>query len=173
MTEIVQPGGSGGGGAALTVTDGTTTVSNVNEIIVSGAAVTNAGGGGVIIAVSGTGGGTVTSVTSANANATVATQTTTPVITIVAAPKLQTARTINGVSFDGTANITISANNYQVPTGTVNGGNTSFVFASAPNVISVDGVPKQKTSSDGTVNWTGTTTVSLSVAPNFDVFGIA
>lgn len=59
------------------------------------------GGGG--------GGGTVTSVSSANADATVAASTTTPVITIVSAPKLSTARTINGTSFDGTANITITA----------------------------------------------------------------
>lgn len=49
--------------------------------------------------------GTVTNVSSADGNATVATQTTTPVITIVSAPKLQTARTIWGVSFDGSANI--------------------------------------------------------------------
>jgi hypothetical protein len=49
----------------------------------------------------------VTSVASADGNATVASSTTKPVITIVSAPKLQTARTINGVSFDGTSNITI------------------------------------------------------------------
>lgn len=54
------------------------------------------------------GSGTVTSVTSANGDATVATTTTTPVITIVSAPKLTTARTINGTSFDGTANITVT-----------------------------------------------------------------
>ncbi len=53
--------------------------------------------------------GTVTSVTSANGNATIATTTTTPVITIVSAPKLETARAINGVSFDGTAPITVTA----------------------------------------------------------------
>lgn len=61
------------------------------------------------------GAGTVTSVTSANGDATVATTTTTPVITIVSAPKLTTARTIGtltgdittaGSSFDGTANNT-------------------------------------------------------------------
>lgn len=57
------------------------------------------------------------------------------------------------------------------PTGTVNGSNTSFTFPSAPLVIVVDGVPKQKTQSDGTANWTGTTSVTLSVAPNFDIFG--
>ena len=56
------------------------------------------------------GAGTVTSVTSANADATVANTTTTPVITIVSAPKLTTARTIAGVSFDGTANISLNNN---------------------------------------------------------------
>lgn len=53
--------------------------------------------------------GSVTSVTSSDlTTCTVATTTTTPVITIVSAPKLQTARTIGGVSFDGTANTTVS-----------------------------------------------------------------
>ncbi len=71
------------------------------------------------------GAGTVTSVTSANADATVATTTTTPVITIVSAPKLTTARTIAGVSFDGTANISLNNNaitngaGYTTNTGTV------------------------------------------------------
>lgn len=58
--------------------------------------------------------GTVTNVSSADANATVATQTTTPVITIVSAPKLATGRTISitgdlaytSPSFDGSGNIT-------------------------------------------------------------------
>ncbi len=49
--------------------------------------------------------GTVTSVASADGNATVATPTTTPVITIVSAPKLATARAIGGVNFDGSAAI--------------------------------------------------------------------
>jgi hypothetical protein len=49
----------------------------------------------------------VTSVTSADGNATIADSTTKPVITIVSAPKLQTARTINGEPFDGTSDITI------------------------------------------------------------------
>lgn len=70
------------------------------------------------------GAGTVTSVTSADGNATVATQTSTPVITIVSAPKLQTARTIGGTSFDGTANISIGALN-----STNVGATTSAQFA--------------------------------------------
>ena len=53
--------------------------------------------------------GTVTSVTSTSSDMTVATGTTTPALTIVSAPKLTTARTINGVAFDGTSNITISS----------------------------------------------------------------
>lgn len=62
---------------------------------------------------------------------------------------------------------------FQQPTGTVNGSNAVFVFVSAPNVISVDHATFQKTSSDGTANWTGTTTITLAVAPNTDIFGIA
>lgn len=58
------------------------------------------------------------------------------------------------------------------PTGTVNGSNKTFVFTSAPTLIIVDqGRAMQQTSSDGTVNWTGTTTVVLAIAPNFDVYG--
>ena len=49
--------------------------------------------------------GTVTSVSSANGAATVANPTTTPVITIVSAPILTTARAIGGVNFNGSAAI--------------------------------------------------------------------
>jgi len=53
--------------------------------------------------------GTVTSVSSAdNTRATVANGSTTPVIDIVSAPKLTTARTINNVSFNGTDNILLN-----------------------------------------------------------------
>lgn len=59
------------------------------------------------------------------------------------------------------------------PTGAVDGSNTVFVFASTPSIITVDnGRAMQKVSSDGTVNWTGTTTVTLTVAPTFDIFGM-
>lgn len=58
-------------------------------------------------------------------------------------------------------------------TGTVDGSNAIFVFTSAPSIVTVDNVPKQKTSSDGTVNWTGTTTITLTIAPNYDIFGQA
>lgn len=58
-------------------------------------------------------------------------------------------------------------------TGTVDGSNTSFTFTSAPSVIVVDqGRSMQKTSSDGTSNWSGTTSVTLVIAPTFDIFGL-
>ena len=75
------------------------------------------------------GSGTVTSVTSADANATVATTTTTPVITIVSAPKLATARTIAGTSFDGTANVSL-ANKFIVQ-GTADTGLSAAQFLGA------------------------------------------
>lgn len=68
----------------------------------------------VINATGGGGSGTVTSVASADGSVTVTNPTTTPDLAVVKAPKLTTARTINGVAFDGTANIVIP-----VGTGTV------------------------------------------------------
>ncbi len=81
----------------------------------------------------GTGSGTVTSVASADPNATVATQTTTPVITIVSAPKWQTARTLSitgdlaytSPSFDGSGNATATGT-----LATVNSNVGSFTNAS-------------------------------------------
>lgn len=62
---------------------------------------------------------------------------------------------------------------YQAATGVVNGINQVFTFATAPSAIVVDeGRVIQKVASDGTVNWTGTTVVTLSVAPNSDIFAI-
>ncbi len=74
--------------------------------------------------------------------------------------------------------ITISTSagaGFQQPvSGAIDGSNKIFVWAVAPNAISVDGGRIiQKVSSDTTVNWTGTTTTTLAVAPNFDVFGLA
>lgn len=67
-----------------------------------------------------------------------------------------------------------SGSGYQTPiSGTVNGSTTVFGFTVAPNALSVDGVVLNKVSSDSTVNWTGTTTVTLTIAPNFNLFGVA
>lgn len=63
---------------------------------------------------------------------------------------------------------------FQQPTsGVVNGVNDTFTWAIAPNSIVIDGVPRQKVQSDGTVNWTGTTTTVLTVVPAFDLFANA
>lgn len=72
------------------------------------------------------GGGTVTSVTSANANATVANTTTTPVITIVAAPKWTTARNLAGNSVDGSANVAFT--NKFIAQGTTDAGLSGAQF---------------------------------------------
>ena len=61
----------------------------------------------------------------------------------------------------------------QIISGIVDGSNRVFGFTSAPNAIVVDGVSMQKTAVDGTVNWTGTTTITLTVAPNFDIYAVA
>jgi hypothetical protein len=75
----------------------------------------------------------------------------------------------------GTGNVTITASGggsgYQAPlTGGLTGTNT---WTTAPNSIVVDGVNMQKTRTDGTVNWTGTTTTVLTVAPSFDIYSNA
>lgn len=73
----------------------------------------------------------------------------------------------------GTGDVTINASGFQLPTGSVNGVNQVFVFAKAPNAIAVDGQPLQKVDQLGNIYWTGTTTVTLTFAPNQSVFGIA
>lgn len=73
----------------------------------------------------------------------------------------------------GSSSSSSSGGGYIEATGTVDGSNLDFTFASEPAIIVVDGVPRRKTQSDGTSNWTGTTSVTLLVAPNFDVYGIA
>lgn len=90
--------------------------------------------------------------------------------TVVAGAGVTITNTVNG-----NKRITATGSlGYQVPTGTVDGNNKIFVFSSAPNVIVVDqGRPMQKVSSDGTVNWTGTTTVTLAIAPTSDIFSTA
>jgi hypothetical protein len=64
---------------------------------------------------------------------------------------------------------------YQTPTsGDVDGSNREFVWATEPSVIVVDqGRAMQKVSSDGTENWTGTTTTTLLIAPTSDIYAIA
>ncbi len=87
------------------------------------------------------GAGTVTSVTSANGDATVANTTTTPVITIVAAPKWTTGRTLaitgdlayTSPSLDGTGNVTAAGT-----LATVNSNVGSFGSATAAAIFTVN-----------------------------------
>lgn len=113
----------------------------------------------ITIAATGGGTGTVTSVTSADANATVANTTTTPVITIVSAPKLATARTIGtvtgdatsaGSTFDGTAN-----NTNALTFATVNANVGSFGSATAAPSFTVNG--------KGLITAAGTNTITPAV----------
>lgn len=71
----------------------------------------------------------------------------------------------------------VGGSGFQAPlTGVIDGVNRTFIWTTAPNVIVVDqGRTMQKTNSapDSTVNWTGTTTTILAVAPTFDIFAIA
>lgn len=75
------------------------------------------------------GSGTVTTVGSADGSVTITNATTTPDLAVVKAPKLSTARTIAGTSFDGTANITL-ANKFIVQ-GTADTGLTGAQFLGA------------------------------------------
>jgi hypothetical protein len=84
-----------------------------------------------------------------------------------------TITTVNGIK-QISASASGGSGFQQSTSGVVNGSNQIFIWATAPNVIVVDqGRPMQKVSSDGTVNWTGTTTTTLSIAPTFDIFATA
>lgn len=77
----------------------------------------------------------------------------------------------------GQANVALTggaAISVMVPTGTLDGVNKVFVFASAPSVVILDNgiiMNKVNRAPDSTVNWTGTTTITLAQAPNFNIFG--
>lgn len=63
---------------------------------------------------------------------------------------------------------------YQLPTsGIVNGTNKAFTFATAPNVLVIDNIPTQKVNSDSTINWVGSTNITLTVAPNYDLYALS
>lgn len=58
-----------------------------------------------------------------------------------------------------------------IATGSVNGINTSFTFTQAPTYIISGHAVYRKTNSDGTTNWTGTTSVVMTQPPSEDIFG--
>jgi hypothetical protein len=99
--------------------------------------------------------------------ATLLESSSTPGLTITAKGDQATGRLL--VSLAG-----VVTSGFQIPTGTVDGSNRTFVFASAPNAIVVDGSTLQKTDqTGGGINWTGTTTVVMAVAPNYSIFSVA
>lgn len=55
--------------------------------------------------------------------------------------------------------------------GAVNGLNASFTFTQAPTYIISDHAVYQVTNSNGSANWTGTTSVTMTVPPTEDIFG--
>lgn len=73
----------------------------------------------------------------------------------------------------GVAQVTISgggSSGFQRPlSGGLSGTNT---WSTAPNSITVDNLTLQKTSTNGQVNWTGTTTTVLTVQPTQDIFSL-
>lgn len=176
-----------GGTGSITVTDGITTVTSVTELnFTSGATITDLGGGIVGIAISGGGSSIAVEGPLTVSGGTQVTVTKVPFYMVVNGIQYFSnhwSRSGPTVTFDtivsgaevfnvnlGVA-IPISTGTFEVPTGTVDGSNTSFVFATAPSVVVIDGIAKQKTNSDGTVNWTGTTTIAVTSSPNFDIFG--
>lgn len=65
---------------------------------------------------------------------------------------------------------------FQSPlTGSVDGVNRTFTWTTAPSAITVDGATLQKTEqgSFSTVNWSGTTTTVMAVAPTQSIFAVA
>lgn len=73
-------------------------------------------------------------------------------------------------NFDLVNTSTGGSSGYQAPlSGGLSGTNT---WTTAPKVIVIDNVPKQQTNTDGTQNWSGTTTTILALAPNYDIYAI-
>lgn len=58
-------------------------------------------------------------------------------------------------------------------TGTVDGSNAVFTFTQQPTYIVSDHAWYKATNKSGSTNWTGTTTVTMVVPPQEDIFGIA
>ena len=76
-------------------------------------------------------------------------------------------------TFDIVGGSSSGGSTFQQPlTGGLTGTNT---WTTAPNVLVIDGVPRQKVQTDGTVMWTGSTTTVLTGAPlpTYDIFSPA
>lgn len=80
-------------------------------------------------------------------------------------------------SKDGVVTVTVSGGSSSfavlLPTGTVDGTNKVFTFTSTPVVVILDNtnvMNKTNRAPDSTINWTGATTITLKVAPTFNIF---
>lgn len=71
-----------------------------------------------------------------------------------------------------TGGSSVSAKLTPAETPKADGSIRTFTWSTPPSIIFNDGGPMQKVSTDGTVNWTGTTTTVLTVGPTFDIFGL-
>jgi len=87
-----------------------------------------------------------------------------------------TGSSVSGSSTNDAVTLTFTGgtSGYQDPlTGVVDGNNKTYTWTIAPSVLVIDDVPKRKVNSDGTSNWSGTTTTILEAAPNWDIFAAA
>jgi hypothetical protein len=79
----------------------------------------------------------------------------------------------------GTGTVTINAtggsgSGFQLPlSGSVNGSNQTFTWATTPKAIVVDGQVLQSTDQKGNVYWNGTTTTVLTIPPTQSIFAVA
>lgn len=191
LAKTTQTGktGVGWGAHPITIQQAGSTKSKVARVInFTGATVTQSASGVTTVAVTGGGGGSgyqaaTGTVDGSNTTFSFATE---PTAISVDGQTLQKTASDGMVNWTGTTTITLavaptrdifgfstSSSGYQAATGTVDGSNTVFNFTSEPQAIVVDGQLLQKTASDSTVNWTGTTTITLLVAPTRDIFAVA
>jgi hypothetical protein len=88
----------------------------------------------------------------------------------VAAGANVTISEVNGVktinASGGTGGLTLLP-----ATGAVNGTNAVFTFTAAPTYIVSDGVWYQAKDNNGITNWSGTTTVTMTIPPNSAIWG--
>ncbi len=99
----------------------------------------------------------------------------TPVVNVTTIDFVSGATVSNGGA--GTANVTVAGSGsfaVMVPSGTIDGVNKVFTFSAQPQVVVLDNgnvMNKVNKAPDLTVNWTGTTTITLTQAPTFNIFG--
>lgn len=100
----------------------------------------------------------------------------TPVVNVTTIDFTAGATVTNGGGGQANVNVTGGGGSFSVlvpSAGVVNGVNTVFTFANAPSVVVLDNstvLNKQNVAPDSSVNWTGTTTITLTQAPTINIF---